>query len=118
MGLQDGVDRPHAVLDRGAGGQAHGGPRKSLRHRGRTVRFRVTKEQRAPWQASAEAWKLSESEWARGGLDAWVKICDCAAQLGVNPRELVDVALADHVRVRAAIGELARASVRGRRSDG
>jgi hypothetical protein len=83
-----------------------------------TFQFRVTREQRAPWQASAEAWKLSESEWARGGLDAWVKVCDCAAQLGVNPRELVDVALADHVRVRAAIGELARASLRGRRSDG
>ena len=83
-----------------------------------TFQFRVTKEQRAPWQASAKAWKLTESEWARSGLDGWVKVCDCAAQLGVSPRELVDQALTDHVRVRAAISELARASVRGRRSDG
>src|SRR3954470_5481739 len=83
-----------------------------------TFQFRVTKEQRAPWQASAQAWKLSESEWARSGLDAWVKICDCAAELGANPRELVDAALADHVRVRAAINELARATMRGRGGNG
>jgi len=83
-----------------------------------TFQFRCTEEQRAPWQGSAQACGLKESEWARRGLDAWVRVCDQAAELGVDPRELVEHALSDHVRVRAAIAELARASSRGRRSGG
>jgi hypothetical protein len=53
---------------------------------------------------------MSESEWARSGLDAWVEICDCAAELGVAPRELVQQALKDHVRVRSAIAALCATS--------
>ncbi len=36
----------------------------------------------------------------------------------LDPRELVEHALSDYVRVRAAIAELARASTRDRRSEG
>jgi len=83
-----------------------------------TFQLRVTTEQRAPWQSSAAARGQSESEWARDGLDAWVRFCDRAAQLGMDPRELVDVALSDHARVRDAIDQLVRAELRARRSDG
>jgi hypothetical protein len=83
-----------------------------------TFQLRVTTEQRVPWQASAEARGQSESEWARDGLDAWVRICNRATQLGMDPRELVDVALTDHARVRDAIDQLARAELRVRRGAG
>jgi hypothetical protein len=72
-----------------------------------TFQLRVTSEQRAPWQASAAASGQSESEWARDGLDAWVRFCARAAELGTNPQQLVDAALEDHARVRAAVAELA-----------
>ena len=72
-----------------------------------TFQLRVTSEQRAPWQASATASGQSESEWARDGLDAWVRFCARAAELGTNPQQLVDAALEDHARVRAAVAELA-----------
>jgi hypothetical protein len=75
-----------------------------------TFQLRVTTEQRAPWQASALASGQSESEWAREGLDAWASFCARATELGTNPRELVDVALEDHARVRAAVAELATVS--------
>lgn len=72
-----------------------------------TFQLRVTTEQRAPWQAAALASGQSESEWARDGLDAWVRFCARAAEMGANPQQLVDVALEDHARVRAAVAELA-----------
>ncbi len=74
-----------------------------------TFQLRVSAEQRAPWQASAIASGQNESEWAREGLDAWERFCVSAAELGVKPRELVDLALEDHARVRAAVAELAAA---------
>jgi hypothetical protein len=74
-----------------------------------TFQLRVTAEQRAPWQASALASGQSESEWARDGLDAWVRFSARAAEMGTNPQQLVDAALEDHARVRAAVAELATA---------
>ena len=72
-----------------------------------TFQFRVTAEQRAPWQAAAEVRGQSESEWARDGLDAWVVLCERAAELGVEPRDMVPEAIEAHARVRAAVDELA-----------
>ena len=74
-----------------------------------TFQLRVTKAQRAPWQEAATAQALSESEWARAGLDAWVAVCRRAGELGADPRELVAAALEDHARVRAAVAELTSA---------
>ncbi len=74
-----------------------------------TFQLRVTTEQRTPWHAAALASGQSESEWARDGLDAWVRFCARAAELGTNPQQLVDAALEDHARVRAAVAELASA---------
>jgi hypothetical protein len=74
-----------------------------------TFQLRVTTEQRARWQTSALASGQSESEWAREALDAWVRFCERAAEIGTNPPQLVDAALEDHARVRAAVAELATA---------
>jgi hypothetical protein len=74
-----------------------------------TFQLRVTTEQRARWQTSALASGQSESEWAREALDAWVRFCERAAEIGTNPQQLVDAALEDHARVRAAVAELATA---------
>ena len=74
-----------------------------------TFQLRVTTEQRSRWQTSALASGQSESEWAREGLDAWVRFCERAAEMGTNPQQLVDAAIEDHARVRAAVAELATA---------
>jgi hypothetical protein len=74
-----------------------------------TFQLRVTTEQRTRWQTSALASGQSESEWAREALDAWVRFCERAAEIGTNPQQLVDAALEDHARVRAAVAELATA---------
>ena len=73
-----------------------------------TFQLRVSDDrQRQRWQATAEAQAESESSWARDGLDAWVMVCTRARELGSNPRELLDAALEDHVRARAAVSEIA-----------
>jgi hypothetical protein len=72
-----------------------------------TFQLRVADEQqRKRWQESAETQAQAESKWARDGLDAWVGVCARARELNANPRELLETALADHARVRAALAEL------------
>lgn len=72
-----------------------------------TFQLRVSSAQRARWQVAADGAALSDSAWAREGLDAWVAVCERAAALGLEPRALVAEALEDHARVRAAVAELA-----------
>ncbi len=74
-----------------------------------TFQLRVTADQRARWQAKAEARVQSESEWAREALDAWVTVCERAAAHGVEPSALFADALEAYGRVRAAIAELGAA---------
>lgn len=74
-----------------------------------TFQLRVTGAQRQPWQDAAQSCHLTESEWAREGLDAWARVCRRAAELGLEPAGLVTDALEDHARVRAAVAELAAA---------
>jgi hypothetical protein len=91
-------------------------PPKSTRGPGRppidnparnTFQLRVTVGQRRSWHEAARAAGQTESEWAREGLDAWMIVSGHAAELGVNPIDLLRAALDDHARVRAAVAELA-----------
>jgi hypothetical protein len=74
-----------------------------------TFQFRTTSEQRAPWAQSAHDNGQTESEWARDALNAWVHVCTRAAELGTNPQALLEAALDDNARIRAAIVELEHA---------
>jgi hypothetical protein len=74
-----------------------------------TFQLRTTPEQRAPWAESARASGQTESEWARDAFNAWVLVCTRAVELGANPQALLDAALDDNARIRAAIVELEHA---------
>jgi hypothetical protein len=53
--------------------------------------FRTTTDQRERWKLEAEEQGQDASAFARDALDAWMKICARARELGMEPRDLLAV---------------------------
>lgn len=75
------------------------------------LNIRVDTAARTRWQEAAKISGEIESAWVREALDAWASITEKANALGANPRTLVDEAIEDRDRVRAALAELRRATL-------
>ena len=76
-----------------------------------TLNIRVDPAARETWQKAATISGQKESVWVREGLDTWAAITEQADELGTNPRTLIDEAIADRSRARAALAELGRSSL-------
>lgn len=54
-----------------------------------TFQFRVDAAQRERWRQAARGEKLSESDFARDALDAYVLVCEEARKQGMHPFDLL-----------------------------
>jgi hypothetical protein len=68
-----------------------------------TFQFRVTEAQRRRWRHVAGDQDEKESAWARDGLDAYSILCTKAAELDMNPHDLLTEALELHAQHRATV---------------
>jgi uncharacterized protein (DUF1778 family) len=109
--------KPAAPRSRDAGRKAPAATPKP-RGRGRpstgkddNMNIRVDPAARAVWRNAAETKQQRESEFVRQGLDAWASVTLQAHELGMDARTLIDEAIEDRCRVRAALAELRRATL-------